>query len=159
MRRLVILAAAVAVTAAGFAGGAVLAGPAAEGPVVRVDRVVDGDTFQVGNRRVRVTRLNTPEIRGRCNQERRMAIEAREIAASLLAGGVVLRRDPTARQDRDFFGRELRDAVLPDGRRLSDVLKTTESRERPGFMLGYEYTRGASKHFDWCGSPPVRAPG
>jgi endonuclease YncB( thermonuclease family) len=118
--------------------------------------VIDGDTIAVGNRRVRVTQLNTPEIKGRCMQERALALEARALTSELVYRGVRLRMDPTARQDRDFFGRELRDVVLHDGRSLADVLKATESRAHPGFRLGYDYTKGASRHFDWCGRPPVR---
>jgi len=62
--------------------------PIITGPVsAKVIKVYDGDTFTVeaypwpgitANTKVRLNGLDTPEIRGKCESEKRKAIEARE---------------------------------------------------------------------------------
>lgn len=82
--------------------------------------VVDGDTFHIRGRKIRLLDIDTPEIRdARCAEERRLGEDA---AAMLLAelnrGGVVMVTD--IREDRDRFGRELKQVVrVEDGRDVS----------------------------------------
>lgn len=73
------------------------------GPVsAEVLRVMDGDTIVVRARiwlgqdietRVRLDGVDTPEMNGKCERERRMALKARDWVASLAAGGKVILRD------------------------------------------------------------------
>jgi endonuclease YncB( thermonuclease family) len=72
-------------------------------------RAVDGDTIHCGEQRVRVIGLDAPELRGRCEAERRLAQAATERLSDLLEEGVHLE---TNGQDR--FGRTL--AVVRDAR-------------------------------------------
>ena len=69
------------------------------GPVqARVERVVDGDTFDVRARiwlgqslvvRVRIAGIDAPELRSRCDAEHILAIEARDYLERRIAGGEV----------------------------------------------------------------------
>ncbi len=73
------------------------------GPIpARVLRVIDGDTIVVRARiwlgqdidtQVRLEGVDAPEMNGKCESERRLAIKARNFIVSMTAGGtVVLRR-------------------------------------------------------------------
>ncbi len=69
------------------------------GPVAaKVVKVYDGDTFTVeaypwpgleAKTSVRVNGVDTPEIRGKCEQEKQKAREARDFVKSLILGKVV----------------------------------------------------------------------
>ncbi len=92
-------------------------------------KVVDGDTFDAELHplpdstrrvRVRVMELDTPELRGKCAEEREMAQAAKIRAAELLVGRVRL-EVPQARAF-DKFGRLLARVRLEDGRYLAGVL-------------------------------------
>jgi endonuclease YncB( thermonuclease family) len=92
-------------------------GPAAAhaGPV----RVIDGDTFDYGGMRVRVADIDTPEARGRCAYETRLAARATARMRDLLnAGPFELHR---VDRDEDRYGRKLR-IVTRGGRSLGDAL-------------------------------------
>ncbi|KLE34127.1 thermonuclease family protein [Aurantiacibacter luteus] len=78
--------------------------------------VVDGDTLRIGERRVRLTGFDTPEIEGACPAERVKAVEAREELLRWLNAGP-FELDGGADPERDKYGRELRAA-----RRGSDLL-------------------------------------
>ena len=104
---------------------AVSAGEAAElarevldGPVaVEVIRIIDGDTIVVRahpwlgvfiETRVRLAGIDAPELRGRCDGETALAVQARDRLAELLAAG-------TARLDdirHDKYGGRVRARVL-----------------------------------------------
>lgn len=65
-------------------------------------RVVDGDTFEARLRiwfnqdvtvLVRLDGVDAPELRGRCEREKRLAIEAQEALRAILASGEVFVRD------------------------------------------------------------------
>ena len=92
-------------------------------------RVIDGDTFDAEvmplpdttrKVRVRVLDLDTPELRGKCAQERELAKAAKLRAVELLGGRIRL-EVPEARAF-DKFGRLLAQVKLEDGRYLAGVL-------------------------------------
>jgi endonuclease YncB( thermonuclease family) len=59
-------------------------------PVV-VTSVYDGDTFRVGEERIRVLGIDTPErgSRAQCSKEHAMAMEARKFLYDAIIGGTV----------------------------------------------------------------------
>jgi len=82
-------------------------------------RVIDGDTFDYEGARVRIADIDTPELRGRCEGESRLAAAAKaRLHALLSAGPFELRR---LGRDRDRYGRKLR-VVVRDGGSLGDQL-------------------------------------
>lgn len=87
----------------------VLAGPAlaADGHVTRYFRIIDGDTFDV---RVRVSNIDTPELRGECWEEKALAQAAKARAIELLESGrFVLRAEGFDRSGRILATVELED--------------------------------------------------
>lgn len=92
--------------------------------ICRADRdtncVVDGDTFRVGRERVRIERIDTPEIRpSRCAREARLGAQATERLRQLLsAGPITLIKN---KRDRDRNGRLLR-SVAVNGRDVGATL-------------------------------------
>lgn len=99
-------------------------------------RVIDGDTFDAilhplpdTTRRVRVrfAATDTPEINGKCDEERVLALAARTRAAELLAGPVWLEIPERA---FERFGRLLARVRLEDGRYFGEVL-VAEGLGRP----------------------------
>ena len=65
-------------------------------------RALDGDTIRCGETRVRLAGLDAPELRARCEAERRLALAATERLSALLEGGVRL-----TETGEDRFGRTL----------------------------------------------------
>lgn len=64
-----------------------------------VQKVVDGDTFEATffvfhgvqiKAKIRILGIDTPEIRGKCEKEKRMAQQARELARKLLKDQALL---------------------------------------------------------------------
>lgn len=105
--------------------------------------VIDGDTFKLGERKVRVVGIDAAEVHARCPAE---AIQAERSTAALQRW---LNRSPfqmTARLDEptDRYGRDLRivKRVAPDGRedRLADFMQA--EGEARSYLGGY---RGG-----WC---------
>ncbi|WP_435416748.1 hypothetical protein WAB17_07545 [Parerythrobacter aurantius] len=105
--------------------------------------VIDGDTIAFGQRRIRLTGFDAPELDGACEAER---LKAREARGALLAwlnrgpftidGG----DDPT----RDQYGRELRAAWrVTEGREewLSEEMVEQGLAEDSGW---------SGSHIDWC---------
>jgi micrococcal nuclease len=92
-------------------------------------RVIDGDTFDQGAVRIRIADIDTPELRGECDLERRLAARATARMRMLLdAGPFELRPNPDGR-DEDRYGRKLR-IVTRDGRSLGAML-VAEGLARP----------------------------
>lgn len=75
--------------------------------------VIDGDTLAIGQRRIRLTGFDAPEIDGQCEAERRLAMQAREALRDWLNRGPFL-LDGGAEPPRDRYGRELRAARRED---------------------------------------------
>ncbi len=119
------------------------------GPVsAEVLRVMDGDTIVVRARiwlgqdietRVRLDGVDTPEMNGKCERERRMALKARDWVASLAAGGKVILRDI---QYGKYAGRVVARVEAPDGEDFSHSLL------RAGLGRPYDGRRRP-----WCKTP------
>jgi len=104
----------------------------ASGP--RDNCVIDGDTFRLNGERVRIVNVDAAEINGKCPDERRRALAARDRLQSLLSeGSIVLVREGA---DRDRYGRLLR-RVFINGRDVGNQLvaeqhaRVWEGRRRP----------------------------
>ena len=78
--------------------------------------VIDGDTFKLGERKVRVVGIDAPEVHGSCPRETQLATQATAALLENLNRGPFEMVRPIART-RDQYGRDLR--VLrrkrPDG--------------------------------------------
>lgn len=69
----------------------------------RVNCVVDGDTFWLDGEKIRIANIDAPEIRGRCDREKRMARNATLRLADLLQNRPIR----IAENGTDRFGRTL----------------------------------------------------
>lgn len=82
--------------------------------------VVDGDTFRIGQRRVRIIGIDAPEVKARCPKEAQLAEQASVKLQGLLNQGPF---EMTGRFDdmQDRYGRDLRtiERKRPDGSRQS----------------------------------------
>jgi endonuclease YncB( thermonuclease family) len=83
-------------------------------------RIVDGDTFWYGDEKIRIADIDTPEVRGRCAYESRLAARATDRMSELLQAGPFELRTISGR-DVDRYGRKLR-VVTRGGRSLGDQL-------------------------------------
>ncbi len=101
--------------------GAQLATPVAASSVSTpaVVRVIDGDTFDYAGDRIRIADIDTPEVRGRCPEERARAARATQRLRTLLAAGPF--ELVRSGRDEDRYGRKLR-VVVRDGRSIGDML-------------------------------------
>ena len=117
------------------------------GPVPAVvERVIDGDTLAVRARvwlgqdvhvLVRIRGIDTPEIRGRCVEEQRLArVAARQVAEAVSEGPVTLSHIEGGK----YHGRVLADVELSDGRDLAATML------RAGNARPYE----GSARRPWC---------
>ncbi len=107
---------------------AALAGEIIPGPITAdVVSVYDGDTLTVDahpwpqitvRTSVRVDGIDTPEIRGKCDSEKAMAREARDLARESDGEHIHLRNVGLGK----YAGRVIADVFTEDGRRLADVL-------------------------------------
>lgn len=104
----------------------------------RVNCVVDGDTFWMQGRKIRILDIDTPELHpARCADEERLGQAAKARLHDLLnSGAVTLHR---AGRDRDRYGRLLR-RVQVNGQPVGDML-IGEGLARP-------YAGGRRS---WCG--------
>ncbi len=84
-------------------------------------RVIDGDTFDHGGLRIRIADIDTPEVRGQCPHEIRLAARATQRLRALLAAGPFELHRLGNGRDEDRYGRKLR-IVTRGGRSLGDVL-------------------------------------
>jgi len=121
--------------------------PAITGPVAaKVVKVYDGDTFTVeaypwpgleAKASVRVNGVDTPEIRGKCEAEKRKAIEAREFVKDLILDKVVFLEHVKYGK---YAGRVVADVKLEGGNNLAEKIISQG--------LGREYHGG--KREGWC---------
>ena len=104
--------------------------------------VVDGDTFRIGRRRIRIVGIDAPEVQGQCQAERDLAARSTERLRSLLNEGPFVM---TARIDdmTDRYGRELRVLTREraDGSRQSIAADMREA----GLAARY-----LGRKADWC---------
>jgi len=121
--------------------------PAITGPVsAKVIKVYDGDSFSVeaylwpgitAKTKVRVIGVDTPEIRGKCEAEKRKAIEARDYVKGLILGEVVFLENV---KHGKYAGRVVADVKLEGGDNLAAMIISQG--------LGREYHGGARE--GWC---------
>ncbi|WP_118858272.1 thermonuclease family protein [Sphingomonas mesophila] len=104
--------------------------------------VVDGDTFRLGQRRIRIVGIDAPETQGQCAAERALALRATEGLQRLLNQGPFTM---TAGLDdmTDRYGRELRvvSRTRPDGTRQSIAAEMRDA----GLAARY-----LGRKSDWC---------
>ena len=106
--------------------------------------VIDGDTFRLGERKIRIADINAPELaEPRCPAEKLLAVQSRDRLLELLNQGpftmVANRFDPT-----DRYGRELRH--LERGQREGGTVSIGGLMERADMAHPY---RGALEP-GWC---------
>lgn len=108
--------------------GLCLSGAAYAVPAV-VDYVLDGDTFAAAVNiapdiaitvRVRLTNVDTPEIKGGCASEISLANQAKQITSDLLSKGATVELNNI--KDDKYLGRIDASVALPDGRDLGEIL-------------------------------------
>lgn len=117
------------------------------GPVLaEVVRVIDGDTILVRAKiwlgqevetKVRLNAIDTPELKGKCPQERLLAIKARDFVYATIQGGPIVLRDI---QYGKYAGRVVSTIETQDGQNLAALLIARG--------LGYDYHGG--KRRKWC---------
>ena len=101
--------------------------------------VIDGDTVAIGQRRVRLTGFDAPEMDGACEAERAKARDARTALHQWLARGRFTWTGGTE-PPRDQYGRELREASR-SGEALAD------------HMIGAGLAEGSgwgAERVEWC---------
>ena len=114
--------------------------------VSKVISVYDGDTFRVDidslspiagkNIPIRVNGVDTPEIRGKCKYEKRLAYKAKEFVINMLFGA---KKIELVNIQRGKYFRIVAD-VFVDGVSLEQQLLTNG--------LAYKYS--GKKKIDWC---------
>ena len=94
-----------------------------------VDYVYDGDTFSgqvivtldiAVDVRVRLINVDTPEIKGQCEAEKKMAQQARQALQDMLPSGTIVELRHV--KDDKYLGRIDANVILPDGRDVGAVL-------------------------------------
>ena len=108
--------------------------------------VYDGDTFRVNidefppiigeNIAIRILGIDTPEINGNCQQERQLAIKARDFTRKYLNSGSVISLTDLK---RDKYFRILANVYI-DGKNLGDAL----------LMQNLAVVYLGKKKFNWC---------
>jgi micrococcal nuclease len=103
--------------------------------------VVDGDTFKLGQRKIRIIGIDAPEVKAQCPKEAQLAEAATARLQSLLNQGPFVM---TGRIDdmRDRYGRDLRtvERTRPDGSTQSIAEEMRDSglaRRYAGFKTGW----------------------
>jgi micrococcal nuclease len=112
--------------------------------------IVDGDTLEVHLPglpmelqpvKVRLRGVDTPELRGKCAAEKKMAQEARAFTQRLVGAALAAKRPIYfSRIDWDKYGGRIDADVAVDGRSLGDMLV--------GAGLARRYDGG--KRMGWC---------
>jgi micrococcal nuclease len=75
-------------------------------PKLKVDQVIDGDTIQVGEERIRLLGIDTPEV-GPHKTEQCYGLEAKVFLNGLVGGKEVLLKKDSLAGERDPYGRLL----------------------------------------------------
>jgi micrococcal nuclease len=71
---------------------------------------IDGDTFHYGTESIRLLNIDAPEIHGKCDAERLLALAAKDKLSSLLQGPVEIHR-----QGKDKYRRTLATITVTGG--------------------------------------------
>jgi endonuclease YncB( thermonuclease family) len=100
--------------------------------------VVDGDSFRLGKRRIRIRGIDAPEREGACPAETALAERSAARLAELLNAGPFT-MTVAGRSERDQYGRELR-VLTRGGRSIGDAMVEAG--------LAHDY-RGHKT--SWCG--------
>ena len=134
------------ITILGAFGSMAYAAETLPGPIpITPYSVYDGDTIkahvriwigQTVSTSIRINGLDTPELRGKCPQEKELAQQAKERLKSLLKGKIELWNVRNGK----YAGRVLAD-VTADGVNVADILV------REGFARHYD----GGKRQGWCG--------
>lgn len=96
--------------------------------------VTDGDTLQLGPERIRITGLDTAELRAQCDAERRLALlSARRLEVLIASGEVAIER-----RGRDRYGRTLARVTV-------DGVNIAETMIREGYARAW-----TGKRESWC---------
>ena len=107
-----------------------------DGDTITVEAAVWPDLDWTGN--VRVRGVDTPEIRGQCEQEKQLALLARDYVRDLLTDeSVVL----TEIENEKYGGRVLASVLLENGESLAELL----------IAGGYGRAYGGGERQGWCG--------
>jgi micrococcal nuclease len=123
---------------------------ALHGPyVAQVGRIIDGDTFEARLRiwfgqdltvSVRLRNVDAPEMRGKCDSETRLAVEARDTLQEILQSGTVMLTDLSLDK---YAGRVVASVSVAYPDTVEDV----------GALLlagGYARTYGGGRRQGWC---------
>ena len=99
--------------------------------------VIDGDTFKLGTRRVRIIGIDTPEVKARCPEEARLAEAATARLQELLNQGPFEMVAPVY-GPKDRYGRDLRTIrrVTADGATQSIAAEMRESGHARRYLGG-----------------------
>lgn len=113
----------------------------------RITRVIDGDTVAVqvqiwpgvnAETSIRLRGVDTPELRGRCDEEKRLAREAKGYMEKLLPKSSIV-KVRNLRPDK-YAGRHDADIILSDGQSVAYVLVAA------GLARNYD----GGKRAEWC---------
>lgn len=89
--------------------------------MIRRNCVIDGDTFWLDGRKVRIADIDTPEIsEPKCPSEYERGMQAKHRLQEILNAGPI-ELEPIPGRDKDQYGRDLR-VVVRDGRSIGDQL-------------------------------------
>ncbi|MWV26639.1 thermonuclease family protein [Aurantiacibacter rhizosphaerae] len=114
--------------------------------------VVDGDTIRIGERRIRLTGFDAPEMDGACPAESAAAVRAQAELVRWLAIGP-FQLDGGADPPRDKYGRELRAArrLAPSGEMqlLSEHMISAQLAQGDYWDEGWSDDWGRGR-IEWC---------
>lgn len=99
--------------------------------------IVDGDSFRLGDRRIRIRGIDAPEREGRCAAETALAAKSADRLVELLNQGPFI-MTAKRKDERDRYGRELR--ILTRGRQSIGEAMVAEG-------LAHNY---AGAKTSWC---------
>lgn len=126
--------------------------PLCSAPGFAPNCVVDGDTIRIGNRRIRLTGYDAPEMQGQCPAESEAARQAQAELARWLALGP-FQLDGGSEPPRDRYGRELRAArrlsASGDMQLLADHMIAANLTEGDYWGAGWSNDWGIGRR-SWC---------
>lgn len=95
-------------------------------------RTIDGDTIDVDGERIRIAGVDTPELRGKCDAERRLARIARDRLAEIVAAGPIeIRRHGRGRYGRTIADLSVRGRDVGEALIAADLARAWTGRREP----------------------------